>query len=82
MESGLTVNDMPQHAFASAESTASANVVSEGTVLVQFLGTWITRLAVVDVIVTAVDLRPVVTSVGQILEELRRGHMPRAPATA
>src|SRR5579863_3540726 len=36
-------------------------------------GTWISRLAVVAVIVTAVNLRPAVTSIGPVLEEVRRG---------
>src|SRR5579863_2509172 len=36
-------------------------------------GTWISRLAVVAVIVTAVNLRPAVTSVGPVLQEVRRG---------
>jgi MFS transporter, CP family, cyanate transporter len=36
-------------------------------------GTWISRLAVVAVIVTAVNLRPAVTSIGPVLQEVRRG---------
>jgi MFS transporter, CP family, cyanate transporter len=60
-------------AFAGAESPAPASVASEGIALSQPLGTWMSRLVVVAVIVTAVNLRPVVTSVGPVLQEVRQG---------
>ena len=60
-------------AFAGAEPSAPATVASGGTALSQPLGTWMSRLAVVAVIVTAVNLRPAVTSVGPVLQEVRRG---------
>src|ERR1700733_2236287 len=60
-------------ALASAESSAPATVASEGTALSQPVGTWMSRLAVVAVIVPAVNLRPAVTSIGPVLQEVRRG---------
>src|SRR5580704_1634423 len=59
--------------FAGAESSAPAIVAKEGTALSQPLGTWMSRLAVLAVIVTAVNLRPAVTSIGPVLQEVRRG---------
>ena len=56
-----------------ADSSAPATVASEETALSQPLGTWMYRLAVVAVTVTAVNLRPAVTSIGPVLQELRRG---------
>ena len=60
-------------AFAGAESPAPATVASEGTALSQPLGTWMSRLAVIAMIVTPANLRPVVTSVGPVLQEVRHG---------
>src|SRR4029077_4359391 len=60
-------------AFADVASSTQATVASEGVALSQPLGTWLSRLAVVAVIVTAVNLRPAVTSIGPLLEEVRRG---------
>jgi len=60
-------------AFAGAESSVPATVAREDTALSQPLGTWMSRLAVVAVIVTAINLRPVVTSVGPVLQEVSRG---------
>jgi CP family cyanate transporter-like MFS transporter len=59
--------------IAGAESSASAGVASSGTTATRPLGTWMSRVAVVAVIVTAVNLRPAVTSIGPVLEEVRRG---------
>jgi CP family cyanate transporter-like MFS transporter len=60
--------------FAGAESSALATAAaSEGTALSQPLGTWMSRIAVIAVIITAVNLRPVVTSVGPVLQEVRHG---------
>lgn len=59
--------------FAGGDSSAPATVPSEGTALSQPLGMWMSRLAVVAVIVTAVNLRPAVTSIGPVLQEMRLG---------
>ena len=59
--------------FAGAESSALATAASEATALSQPLGTWMSRLVVIAVIVTAVNLRPAVTSIGPVLQEVRRG---------
>jgi CP family cyanate transporter-like MFS transporter len=56
-----------------AESPASAAVAGQGTALGRPLQTWLSRLLVVAVIVTAVNLRPAVTSIGPVLQEVRRG---------
>jgi CP family cyanate transporter-like MFS transporter len=58
--------------LAGAESSVPAGA-SEGAALTQPLARWMSRLAVVAVIVTAVNLRPAVTSIGPVLEEVRRG---------
>ena len=60
-------------AFAGAESSAPATVAGEAMALSRPLGTWLSRLAVVALIVTAVNLRPAVTSIGPVLQEVRRG---------
>src|SRR5580700_8480331 len=60
-------------ALAGAESPALANVASQDTTLRHPLGKWMPRLLVIAVIVTAVNLRPAVTSVGPVLQEVRRG---------
>src|SRR5579862_6011986 len=59
--------------FAGAESPAPAAGAGEGRALGRPLGTWMSRLLVVAVIVTAVNLRPAVTSIGPVLQEVRRG---------
>jgi CP family cyanate transporter-like MFS transporter len=60
-------------AFAGAGSSVPATIASEGTAPSQLFGTWRSRLAVVALIVTAVNLRPAVTSIGPVLQEVRRG---------
>jgi CP family cyanate transporter-like MFS transporter len=60
-------------ASAAADSPAAAAVASEGGAVSQPLGMRMSRLAVVAVIVTAVNLRPAVTSIGPVLEEVRHG---------
>ena len=54
-------------------SSGSVALPGKGAALGQPFGTWMTRLAVVAVIVTAVNLRPAVTSIGPVLQEVRRG---------
>jgi CP family cyanate transporter-like MFS transporter len=66
----MAIGDGP---VAGAESSALGAVASEGAALSRPLGTWTARLAVVAVIVTAVNLRPGVTSIGPVLQEVRRG---------
>ncbi len=56
-----------------AEAPAPAIVAGERTALSRPLGKWTYRLLVVAVIVTAVNLRPAVTSIGPVLQEVRRG---------
>jgi MFS transporter, CP family, cyanate transporter len=52
---------------------ASATLPGKAVSLSRPLGKWMGRLAVVAVIVTAVNLRPAVTSIGPVLQEVRRG---------